>query len=190
MPNIAKSKLFILQRKHSTENHNRRTAGTNIYKALCPALTVPHVFSLVNSAEGGLAEPLHRVPGWPPCPARPGTPDAALAGSLWVPRAHSLEQWRNSKRRWEPRKRSMGMGSLTISPQRGLLLWYSTKEWYALRLGSPEPRLMQSCHKETATISTALQHPGVIHSACHDLHIIYVIILYCIYIYIIYITFI
>lgn len=36
---------------------------------------------------------------------------------------HSLEQCLNSKRRWEPRNLSMGIGSLMASPQRGLLLW-------------------------------------------------------------------
>lgn len=45
IPNTAKSKLFILQRKHSTEKHNKRTAGTNIYKVLCPALIVHRGFS-------------------------------------------------------------------------------------------------------------------------------------------------
>lgn len=44
--NTAKSKLFILQREHFTEKHNKRTAGTNIYKVLCPALIVHHVFSV------------------------------------------------------------------------------------------------------------------------------------------------
>lgn len=56
----------------------------------------------------------------------------------------SLEQCLNSKRRWDPLKRSMGIGSLTISLQRGPLLWYRTKERYSLVLGSPLPKLMQS----------------------------------------------
>jgi hypothetical protein len=38
-------------------------------------------------------------------------------------KSHSLEQCLNSKRRWEPRNLSMGIGNLIISPQRGLLLW-------------------------------------------------------------------
>lgn len=33
-----------------------------------------------------------------------------------------LEQCLNSKRRWDPLKRSMGIGSLITSLQRGLLL--------------------------------------------------------------------
>ncbi|TNN66304.1 hypothetical protein EYF80_023440 [Liparis tanakae] len=34
---------------------------------------------------------------------------------------------------------STGMGSLICSAQRGLLLWYSTKEWYSSPPGSPAP---------------------------------------------------
>lgn len=34
---------------------------------------------------------------------------------------------------------STGMGSLICSAQRGLLLWYSTKEWYSSAPGSPAP---------------------------------------------------
>lgn len=52
---------------------------------------------------------------------------------------YSLEQCRNSKRTWEPRNMSTGMGSLICSAQRGLLLWYSTSEWYWSEPGSPEP---------------------------------------------------
>lgn len=155
MPNIAKSKLFILQRKHSTEKQNKRTAGTNIYKVLCPALIVHHVFSaLFDKFSKRLlsrAPSLYfRLASLSCLPASDSLMqmELAVAGAFgFGGQGHSLEQWRNSKRRWEPRKRSMGMGSLMISPQRGLLLWYSTKEWYALRLGSPEPRLMQSCHR-------------------------------------------
>lgn len=52
---------------------------------------------------------------------------------------HLLEQCRNSKRTCDPRNMSTGIGSLIWSPQRGLLLWYNTKEWYSSTLGSPEP---------------------------------------------------
>lgn len=70
-----------------------------------------------------------------PCPEG-GLPQVCITDSL--------EQCLNSKRRWDPLKRSMGIGSLTISLQRGLLLWYRTKERYSLLLGSPLPKLMQS----------------------------------------------
>lgn len=39
------------------------------------------------------------------------------------PLPHLLEQCRNSKRMWEPRNLSTGMGSFSSSDHRGLLLW-------------------------------------------------------------------
>lgn len=65
-----------------------------------------------------------------------------LHNNAFIPQASSsylLEQCRNSNRTCDPRNMSTGMGSLICSAQRGLLLWYSTKEWYSSAPGSPEP---------------------------------------------------
>lgn len=84
---------------------------------------------------------------------------------------HSLEQCLNSKRRCDPLKRSMGIGSLITSLHRGLLLWYSTKERCSGTLGSPEPRLMQSCRgrqRDRERTSTCSQTWCTFHPALLD----------------------
>lgn len=51
-----------------------------------------------------------------------------------------LEQCLSSKRKCVPWNISRGMGSLICSAQRGLLLWYRTKERCSSTPGSPEPQ--------------------------------------------------
>lgn len=102
--------------------------GEKLDRPVAAAVTHLHAVFLREAGESGKLQRGRKV-----------SAHCAVFNPSQRPVSYLLEQCRNSKRTCDPRNMSTGMGSLICSAQRGLLLWYSTREWYSSAPGSPEP---------------------------------------------------